>query len=52
VARSHGLAVVVLAGSIEAARPFAPRVLTLNAATGDLVEAKSGLLSRLFGSGS
>lgn len=52
VARSQGLAVVVLAGSIEAARPFAPRVLTLNAATGDLTEAKSGLLTRLFGSGS
>jgi len=41
----------VLAGSVEAARPFAPRVFTLNAATGDLTEAKSGLLKRLFGSG-
>ena len=51
VAESRGLAVVVLAGSVEAARPFAPRVLALNAATGDLTEAKSGLLKRLFGSG-
>jgi ABC-type methionine transport system ATPase subunit len=51
VAKSRGLAVVVLAGSVEAARPFAPRVLALNAATGDLTEAKSGLLKRLFGSG-
>jgi ABC-type branched-subunit amino acid transport system ATPase component len=51
VAKSRGLAVVVLAGSVEAARPFAPRVFTLNAATGDLTEAKSGLLKRLFGSG-
>lgn len=51
VAQSRGVAVVVLAGSVEAARPFAPRVLTLNAATGDLTEAKSGLLTRLFGSG-
>lgn len=50
VAQSRGLAVVVLAGSVEAARPFAPRVLALNAATGDLTEAKSGLLTRLFGS--
>ena len=51
VAQSRGLAVVVLAGSVEAARPFAPRVFTLNAATGDLTEARSGLLKRLFGSG-
>ena len=51
VAKSRGLAVVVLAGSVEAARPFAPRVLALNAATGDLTEAKSGLLKRLFGAG-
>jgi len=50
-AQSRGVAVVVLAGSVEAARPFAPRVLALNAATGDLTEAKSGLLTRLFGSG-
>lgn len=50
VAGSRGLAVVVLAGPVEAARPFAPRVLSLNAATGDLTDAKSGLLSRLFGS--
>ena len=48
VAQSRGLAVVVLAGSVEAARPFARRVLALNAATGDLTEAKSGFLSRLF----
>jgi len=51
VAQSRGLAVVVLAGSVEAARPFSPRVFALNAATGDLTEAKSGLLQRLFGSG-
>jgi len=51
VAESRGLAVVVLAGSVEAARPFSPRVFALNAATGDLTEAKSGLLQRLFGSG-
>jgi len=51
VAQSRGLAVVVLAGSVEAARPFSPRVFALNAATGDLTEAKSGLLKRLFGSG-
>lgn len=51
VARSRGVAVVVLAGSVETARPFAPRVLALNPATGDLTEAKSGLLSRWFGTG-
>jgi ABC-type transporter Mla maintaining outer membrane lipid asymmetry ATPase subunit MlaF len=51
VAQSRGLAVLVLAGSVEAARPFSPRVFALNAATGDLTEAKSGLLQRLFGSG-
>ena len=50
VAQSRSLAVIVLAGSVDAARPFAPRVLTLNAATGELTEAKAGLLTRLFGS--
>lgn len=50
VAQARSLAVVVLAGSVEAARPFAPRVLTLNAATGDLTEVKTSLLTRLFGS--
>jgi branched-chain amino acid transport system ATP-binding protein len=49
VARSRQLAVIVLAGNVDAARPFAPRVLALNPATGDLTEAKSGLLTRLFG---
>jgi ABC-type branched-subunit amino acid transport system ATPase component len=49
VARSRELAVIVLAGNLDAARPFAPRVLSLNPATGDLAEVKSGLLTRLFG---
>ena len=48
-AASRHLAVIVLAAGLDAARPFAPRVLSLNAATGDLTDAKpDGLLKRLF----
>jgi ABC-type transporter Mla maintaining outer membrane lipid asymmetry ATPase subunit MlaF len=46
----RGLAVVVLAADADHARPFAPRVLVLNGATGELAEPKkAGLLSRLMG---
>jgi ABC-type transporter Mla maintaining outer membrane lipid asymmetry ATPase subunit MlaF len=48
-ARSRELAVVVLAAGVETARPFAERVLVLNAATGDLSDARSGgVLKRWF----
>jgi ABC-type transporter Mla maintaining outer membrane lipid asymmetry ATPase subunit MlaF len=48
-AASRHLAVIVLAAGLDAARPFAPRVLSLNAATGDLTDTKpDGLLKRLF----
>jgi len=46
----RGVAVVVLAADADHARPFAPRVLVLNGATGELAEPKkAGLLSRLMG---
>jgi ABC-type branched-subunit amino acid transport system ATPase component len=48
VATARGIAVIVLAAGVDAARPFAPRVFALNAATGDLTEEKAGLLKRLF----
>jgi ABC-type transporter Mla maintaining outer membrane lipid asymmetry ATPase subunit MlaF len=45
VARGRGVAVVVLAAAVEAARPFGSRVLTLNGGTGELEEAaRRGLL--------
>jgi ABC-type lipoprotein export system ATPase subunit len=48
-ARTREVAVIVLAGGVETARPFARRVLVLNPATGDLTESKAeGLLTRLF----
>jgi branched-chain amino acid transport system permease protein len=49
VASARGLAVVVLAANHELASPFAPRVMTLDPATGALAERRGGLLGRLFG---
>ena len=45
----RGLGMVVLSAQAEHGRPFAPRVLQLNGATGELTEAKAGLLGRIFG---
>lgn len=49
VAGERGLAVIVLAADGSIATAFAPRVLTLHAGSGELTEAKGGLLGRLFG---
>jgi ABC-type transporter Mla maintaining outer membrane lipid asymmetry ATPase subunit MlaF len=49
-ATARGLAIIVLGAGLEQTRPFAPRVLSLNPATGELSEARpDGLLKRLFG---
>ncbi len=48
-ASARGLAVIVLAAEASATSPFAERVLTLNGGTGELTEARGGLMSRLFG---
>ena len=49
VAATRGIAVIVLAADTSTATPFAKRVLTLNGGTGELVETRGGLLSKLFG---
>ncbi len=41
-ASTRGLAMIVLAAEASTATPFAPRVLTLNAATGELTETRRG----------
>ena len=43
------LGMVVLAAHPDSARPFVTRVLQLNASTGELSEARSGLFGRLLG---
>ncbi len=48
VARARNLGMIVLAADAAASRPFADRVLVLNGGTGDLTEAREGLLSRWF----
>jgi ABC-type transporter Mla maintaining outer membrane lipid asymmetry ATPase subunit MlaF len=46
---ARGLAVVVLASEPHYAEWFAPRLLQLQAATGDLTELRKGLLKQIFG---
>jgi ABC-type transporter Mla maintaining outer membrane lipid asymmetry ATPase subunit MlaF len=48
-ASGRQLAMVVLAADPALAMPFAPRVLSLNGATGELTETGRGLLKKLFG---
>ena len=48
VARGRNLGMIVLAADAAASRPFADRVLVLNGGTGDLTEAREGLLARWF----
>ena len=48
VARGRNLGMIVLAADAAASRPFADRVFVLNGGTGDLTEAREGLLARWF----
>ena len=50
-AGARGVSLVVLAATAEVGRPFAGRVLVLNAATGELSEARPGALRRMLGWG-
>lgn len=49
VAAERNLAVIVLVAEASGAATFAPRILRLNGGTGELTEAKAGLLERIFG---
>jgi ABC-type transporter Mla maintaining outer membrane lipid asymmetry ATPase subunit MlaF len=47
-AAARGVACVILVSERRYAEPFATRVLQLNAATGELIETRRGLLKRIF----